>query len=441
MNGQTAQPNNAKWTFMVYLAGDNNLENFGDRDLAEMKRVGSGPRLDIVAQFDRMSDSITRRYHVTRAPSLQDDCVQELSEVNTGDPASLSAFLSWAIVTYPADRFALVLWNHGSGWKDDDIYKAAARGSVPGQPAVSPAMVRRVRSARSGRVLFSTSVAGMLRAILFDDSSADFLDNRELKQVLAEVVARTGRPLDLLGFDACLMNMLEVVYQVRDQCRVVVGSQEIEPGDGWPYDRILAALAANPDMDAEALGRCIVPAYVDHYREHSPGMAVTQSAIRTSAVGPVCGATGALAEALIPLLDSTTLWGKLSKTQRDVQRFTDREYVDLYHLADLIAKSDRRGKSGKAAQRVGQSTGPINDPYYHRSTPRRHHGARGGPQHLPSFSTRAVASLRNPGLCARLSLECIPERLRGCALRSQPLCRSTSHSSCVLVKPGTVNIR
>ena len=291
MSGQTERPGGAKWTFMVYLAGDNNLENYGDRDLTEMKRVGSGPGLDIVAQFDRMSDSVTRRYHLTSAPSLLDDCVQELPEMNTGDPAALSAFLTWAMATYPADRFALVLWNHGAGWKDDDIYKAATRGSAPGQPAVNPALVRRARTARSGRALFSTSVAGMLRAILFDDSSADFLDNHEMKQVLAEVVARTGQPLDLLGFDACLMNMLEVVYQVRDQCRVVVGSQEIEPGDGWPYDRILAELAAAPDMDAEALGRCIVPAYVDYYRETGPGRGVTQSAIRTSAVGPVCAAT------------------------------------------------------------------------------------------------------------------------------------------------------
>jgi Clostripain family len=362
MSGQTQQSSQAKWTFMVYLAGDNNLEDFGDRDLAEMKCVGSGPRLDIAAQFDRMSDNVTRRYHLTHAPSLQDDCVQELPEINTGDPAALSAFITWAMDAYPADRFALVLWNHGAGWKDDDVYKAAARCGPPGQPAASPALVRRVRSARSGRVLFSTSVAELLRAILFDDSSADFLDNREMKQVLAEAVARIGRPIDLLGFDACLMNMLEVVYQVRDQSRVVVGSQEIEPGDGWPYDRILAALATNPDMDAEALGRCIVPAYVDYYRERSPAKGVTQSAIRTSAVGPVCEATSDLAEALLPLLDSTTLWGRLSKVQRDVQRFTDREYVDLHHLADLLAKSDKRGKPGKAARALVKVLSPPTTP-------------------------------------------------------------------------------
>ena len=361
MSGQTGQPGGAKWTFMVYLAGDNNLEKYGDRDLAEMKRVGSGPRLDIVAQFDRMSDKVTRRYHLTASPALQNDLVQELPEVNTGDPAALSAFLTWAMTTYPADRYALVLWNHGAGWKDDDIYKAAARSAAPGGPAVSRATVQRIGGVRRGRVLFSTSVDAMIRGVLFDDSSADFLDNLEMKQVLAKVVAATGRPLDLLGFDACLMNMLEVVYQVRDQCRVVVGSQEIEPGDGWPYDRILAELAANPDMDAEALGRCIVPAYVDYYRRLGAS-GVTQSALRTAGLGPVCEATSSLADVMLSLLDGNALLGKLTKVQRSVQGFTDREYVDLRDLAALISQNDKRGKAGKAAAGLIRAFDPATTP-------------------------------------------------------------------------------
>lgn len=51
-----------QWTFLVYLAGDNNLESFGQRDLQEMKTVGSTEDFNVVAQFDRMSDGVTRRY-------------------------------------------------------------------------------------------------------------------------------------------------------------------------------------------------------------------------------------------------------------------------------------------------------------------------------------------------------------------------------------------
>ena len=117
--------NERDWTFMVYLAGDNNLENFGLKDLREMKKAGSTETVAIVAQFDSMSGNITRRYELTGKGSLDDDCVAELPEVNTGDPNALIDFIAWAGNEYPARHFALVLWNHGSGWKDEDIYRTA----------------------------------------------------------------------------------------------------------------------------------------------------------------------------------------------------------------------------------------------------------------------------------------------------------------------------
>ena len=79
-----------QWTFMVYLAGDNNLENFGIKDLIEMKMAGSSDQVSIVAQFDCMSDKVTRRYYLAREGELEDNCVAKLPETNTGDPQTLS---------------------------------------------------------------------------------------------------------------------------------------------------------------------------------------------------------------------------------------------------------------------------------------------------------------------------------------------------------------
>ena len=55
--------------------------------------------------------------------------------------------------------------------------------------------------------------------------------------MLERVKRETGREIDLLGFDACLMNMLEVALSTPGTARFIVGSEELEPGDGWPYDR------------------------------------------------------------------------------------------------------------------------------------------------------------------------------------------------------------
>ena len=98
--------------------------------------------------------------------------------------------------------------------------------------------------------MFSTTVQAALdsRAIAYDDTSRDFLDNLELKRVLEQVKANAGRPIDVLGFDACLMSMIEIGYELRDLAGHVVGSEQTEPGNGWPYDRVLRALAGAPDM-------------------------------------------------------------------------------------------------------------------------------------------------------------------------------------------------
>ena len=89
------------------------------------------------------------------------------------------------------------------------------------------------------------------RGIAYDDQAQDFLDNIELKKVLANIRKKLKRNIDILGMDACLMSMVEVAYQMRDAVDYSVGSEESEPNEGWPYDRILKALAANPAMTPE----------------------------------------------------------------------------------------------------------------------------------------------------------------------------------------------
>src|SRR3990172_3246671 len=115
------------WTILIYLAGDNNLDNAALDDRGEMKAVGSTPEVAVVAQIDRSGDDGAQRYLVTpgtgELDGLAADRVATLPEVNTGDPVALLEFVRWGMATYPADHVALILWNHGAGWKDDDIYR------------------------------------------------------------------------------------------------------------------------------------------------------------------------------------------------------------------------------------------------------------------------------------------------------------------------------
>lgn len=287
------------WTFMVYLDGDNDLEGAGIDDFLEMSSVGSTADVNIVVQFDRVPGYDTaygdwtdcRRFLITpgMTPSPGSEA-QNIGEVNMGDPATLTTFVEWTIANYPANHYALVLWDHGSGWKGDTATKG----------------------------------------VCWDYTSAgDRITSPELKAALAAVYAHTGVILDIVGFDACLMAMLEVGYQIKDYADIMVASEDAEPWDGWPYDPILLALTANPAMSASALATEIVNDYVASYI-----LIETQSAVALS-IGTVASATSDLARSII----NAGVWGEVTTARGSVAQFYDADYIDLYHFAQLMEAS------------------------------------------------------------------------------------------------------
>jgi hypothetical protein len=342
-----------KWTVMVYMAGDNNLDGAGITDLNEMKQTGSADELNVLAQFDRAGTNVsTNRYCLRHGTSLAADVVTSLGETNMGDPAVLQSFLEWGIANYPADRYLIVLWNHGNGWDDEDIYRAArstgfnvmrrdavvqkAEGRARGK--VLTDHVRAV-SDRFGRSMFASTVQAAVedRGIAYDDEARDFLDNGELKKVFSAIKTTLGRPVDVLGMDACLMNMLEVAYQVRQSVAFVVGSEQTEPNAGWPYNTILASLAANPNMTPKAVSALVVTKYIASYTASS---GVTQSALDQSKVVAVRKAVEVLGHLLRLGLGNSSTRPAILEARHSVQHYYKPEYVDLVDFCEkLMAQS------------------------------------------------------------------------------------------------------
>lgn len=344
------------WTIMVYLAGDNNLDGAGVVDLNEMKKVGSSDQIAVLAQFDRAgAKGATTRYCLKKGTTVAKDAVQTLGETNMGDPKVLEDFVTWGVTNYPAEHYLLVLWNHGAGWDDANLYQGDVfSGSAPPisrkQQAVAtrgptisakalPLAQTRAGMARTRRALFSTTVAAAVkqRGIAFDDQAQDFLDNVELKKVMTNIKRKLKRKIDILGMDACLMSMLEVAYQMRDLAEFSVGSEETEPGEGWPYDRILAALAAKPAMTPEEFSKTIVSQYLASYKASD---SVTQSAVKLSALKPLSAAVDGLAKALKGILTNAALRTALINARAQVQEYSRPydDYCDLLDLCDLLDK-------------------------------------------------------------------------------------------------------
>ena len=142
-----------KWTVMVWMAGDNDLEEFGDKDIAEMKRVGSTDDVNVVVQLDSMRDDNTRRYFV--APAASPTTTSSRSSARPTPAIRLVAtdFFRWAIERYPAERLLGVIWNHGTGIDDTDVYRRPARRGAAGAAGGNGARAGASRGGRSRAVI------------------------------------------------------------------------------------------------------------------------------------------------------------------------------------------------------------------------------------------------------------------------------------------------
>ena len=382
----------AKWTVMVYLAGDNNLDGAGVTDLMEMKKVGSNGDLNVVAQFDRAGGKgTTKRFYLRQATTLTADAVADLGETNCGDPAVLQDFLTWGIKTYPADHYLAVIWNHGAGWDDSNLYAGNyfggdtppivhkgrsidTKGSVAKVAAGDKKLIRRrtkapepvpMAQARAAvrhaqRAVFATSVHAMVRnrAIAFDDQAKDYLDNAELKRVLGNVKSLLKRKIDIVGFDACLMSMLEVSYQIKGAADFTVGSQEEEPNNGWSYDRLLSALASKPSMAPAEVARTAVSSYLASYGKND---GVTFAATDLAQIDPVAAAVNQLGAALACVLSDAATQAALASVRARVQEYTAPydDYVDLVDLCDGLSAALGRADVTTACTAIKAAIGKM----------------------------------------------------------------------------------
>ena len=294
---------------MVYMAAANDLEPFGIEDFLEMSSVGSNSDVNIVVQFDRTPgfDATYDNWTDTRRGLIQAGDLPNLTwgtsvgEVNMGDPNNLTNFVNWGTANYPADNYAIVVWDHGDGWRN-------------------------------------TATA---RTVANDWESGDVLENREVGAALAGVPEN----MDLIGFDACLMAMLEVAHQVKDEGSVFVGSEYLEPGDGWPYDPILLQLKANPTWSPAQLGSAIVTNYGDSY-----GGSQTQSATDLSKIGGLSAAMSDLATAIVSGATATDV-DRLQVHRNNSADFYYSHYRDLgTFLANVAGDSTISDSIRTAAQ-------------------------------------------------------------------------------------------
>ena len=204
----------AKWTVMVYISGDNNLEDYVVKDIElELAPAGSNANVQIIALADRGPGYDTSRgdwqttklYHVTQGMQANAaSAVADWGERNMGDKQTLIDFVSWSKTNYPADHYALYFWGHGWSWH-------------PGW-------------------------------VMQDDTDADTLDYDETKAAISSLGF-----IDVIGYDGCNMASIEILKLWQGHATALTGSQEYVGWDGLEYDVFLGQLKTNPAMTADQL--------------------------------------------------------------------------------------------------------------------------------------------------------------------------------------------
>lgn len=285
------------WTFMVFINGNNDLDDYGSMNINQMEKVGSTENLNIVVQWASNAASTTKRLYITKddgSAVVTSPVVQELPDVDMGNKDNLLDFIKWSSINYPAEHYFVVVWNHGSGWH-----------------------------------LTGSDISVL--DISYDEKTGHHITTEELGQVMQDAASFLGQKIDIYGSDACLMAMIEIAQEMAGAVDTFVGSEETIPLEGWPYDAFLARWVANPRANAHEIGTMLSEAYKEFYAQRS---GQTFSVIDMNELPALIERVGALGAKLATLGDFTAVKAAASKSER----FALYDYADIGDLIDNLAK-------------------------------------------------------------------------------------------------------
>lgn len=249
--GESGDPNQT-WAVYWYLCGSDLESEYGAAtdDLNEMLEVSLPDNVTVVVETGGawmwMNELVDENYlqrYVYRGDELE--LVDQQPQGNMGSSRTFTDFLRFCKDNYPADRTMVVLWDHGGG-----------------------------------------SVTGVSFDENYDYDSLTLSEMRESFQNVYDL-SEAEPPIDVIGFDTCLMATVDTAAAFRDVAEIMVASEEFEPGCGWYYTGWLEALSGDPGMDGARLGQHICDTYLTECRWSLQGAETTLSVVDLGKIGPL----------------------------------------------------------------------------------------------------------------------------------------------------------
>jgi hypothetical protein len=289
----------AKTTLLVYVVGSD-LEsdnNFATGNIQEMMQVGSTADVNIILQTGgaKKDGWLT----VQRKKVLKDQ-LQFISDIGQPDMAegnTLRDFITWGMAQFPAERYMLVLWDHGGG-----------------------------PNAGFG----------------LDENSNRIMSLPTLQTAVRNAMGTSGKKFELIGFDACLMASVEVADALAPVANYLVASQEIEPGAGWDWQAFVGRLVANPQISGADLGKVVADSYLAKMQKSNSDSIITLSVTDLNRMPALTSALSTAATAWTQRLNTegALAWTDMAFSRRRSLDFQTAQFfgsaLDMVDLGDFI---------------------------------------------------------------------------------------------------------
>ena len=234
---------NDKLTLIVYMAADNDLESYAMENLKQME-LSNFSRINVLALVDRAEGydetdgnwTDTRFYKISHdrtngsnLVSKRLDCPalgissESETELNMGNYQVLKNLVRYVESQYKTEKYALIIWGHGTGWRNSVI----AEKSLAGESSV--------------------------RAVAIDDKTGSYISVSELGKALE------NSSLSVIGFDTCFGGVIENIYELRNCADLTVASPGVTPAGGWKYREMLEKLSAS-DFSSDSIAEIFMTA-------------------------------------------------------------------------------------------------------------------------------------------------------------------------------------
>lgn len=283
-------------TVMIYLCGSD-LETQAEQatlDMYEIMEATDSEALNVVMVTGGSSDWSSENpyvdeksnYYVTCTADGVDTVPCENGSANMAESDTLTTFIQYAVETCPADRYALIMWDHGGG-----------------------------------------PVYGLCYDEVYDQSMSI--------ETLCEGLDNASVTFDWIGFDCCLMGCAEIAYAMRGYADYMIASEESESGLGWSYTRFLSALSETPDMDTQELAQIIISDMISDNRRYQ--MEATLALYDLSQAEAVMNSLYTYVDDIYAMYQEEGI-STIMNARAQAQDFGEGEYdlVDLVHLASLL---------------------------------------------------------------------------------------------------------